>query len=144
MGREERLRGKSLRVLEWSDDPLDVRAFAATYEAFAGYRPEKDDEDRAKELFRKFAGVGHEKNEQTGNQDLVLRSIDGAEAMVVTDWDRDLLLKAIAAIRWPVFALAKRDRAVEIIKEAAHAPEIPKAEAAGEDGGAPRSLEAVR
>lgn len=117
MGREERAKQKK-RLLEWGGSDLDARAFELTYEALAVFRPERDDEDRAAGLLEQLDGIGKPKGETSQNSDLVLRTLDGAAQLEVTEAARDLLLKAIRAVRFPAFALRKKQRAVEIIENA--------------------------
>lgn len=122
MGREERAKAKAKpRLLAWDESADDRKAFEFVYEVLATRRHDNDaDEERAATLLDAFAEISEPKPREPGqNQDLNLNTIAGAARIEVSEGDRDLLLKIARGTRPPTFAVRRKQRAIEILEEAA-------------------------
>lgn len=102
---------------------LDKRSYELAFEALSFFQPSKQEEAAAAGAYEKLSAVGVEKQERTSNPDLVLRTLAVDEVAVeMLESERDVILAAIDKPSWPTFALAKKARAVERLRNAEARP----------------------
>src|SRR5262245_28423874 len=120
MGRESKAseeRRQQTHIIRWSGEKDDVSAFEATYAALASNRPQGErKQTQMLELLEALEAVAVPSGKPSGNPDLILHTLTGAAGLQISENDRTLLREAINAILWPVFALKRRNRALDLIE----------------------------
>jgi len=98
---------------------LDARSYELSFEALSVFRAPRAQQETAESAHEKLAAIGHPAKDQPQNKDMELRTLRGEEGTAeLLEAERDLVLAAIEAIDWPTFALARKRRAVELLRNA--------------------------
>jgi hypothetical protein len=96
----------------------EPRVYELIFEAFSAFVAPKDKEDVAATAFAKLQSIGVPKKDPVGrmrNPDLVLMTLEGPGEVRLDEREKDLVLVAIEAGAWPVYALALKVKAIDAI-----------------------------